>query len=210
MKRIILILLIGVITLLVNAKQTEHKTHNPLNTMTLTEYYDYECPHCRQMNVVIEQLRAKFPNLKVNYRVVPLLNANSKAIAQFALATKKQHQWQNAHQLLMQSKEEPTVSTVEHIVGELNLDKTNLFSTMQSTAIQQQIQNNIDDANQYAIQGALYLPIFVFQVKNNRPIVLRGEQPYALLAAVAKQFSEAGDVPQSNSKHRKQSASKTN
>ena len=162
-------------------------------TVILTEYYDYECPHCRRMAALIQALQENHPNLKVIDQVTPVLNARSRLIASFALAAKVQGKWQAVHDKLMQLTSVPSIHDVNYLINTLKLNRTAILKTMSDTAIQQALNRNIKQATQYSIQGALRLPIFVFTSTDEKlqPIVLVGEQPYPLLSAVVQQLGEA-------------------
>jgi predicted DsbA family dithiol-disulfide isomerase len=168
---------------------------NPENKITLVEYYDYECPHCRRMESVIERLQARYPNLQIIYRVTPVINNRSRDIAFFALAVKSQHKWQMVHQALMQLPNAPTWFDVNRIVIELKFNKQLLFKTMQQGKIQQQINRNIKEAEAHAVRGGIYLPMLIFKSSSKKQVItLLGEQPYTLLSAVVQQLSSKAHV----------------
>lgn len=162
------------------------------STVTLTEYFDYECPHCRKMEPVVQQLRENYPNLKVEQRVTPLLNDNSRFVASFALASQSTNSGQAVHELLMSSSIAPTVETVVSLVTRLQLNPLELKRIMNTDAVQQTLTQNIQSAQHYAVNGNIYLPIWVFSDADEKgqTITLSGEQPYPLLAAVVQQLSE--------------------
>lgn len=171
-------------------------TGNPADSVTLVEYYDYECPHCRRMEPVIDKLQAQYPNLKVVHRVTPLLTPASRPVASFALASESQGKWQAVHQQLMASFAAPTLRDAKMIATKLGLNIQAIMSTMQSNKVQQQIAQNIQLANTHAVAGGIYLPILVFGQTNGQgqPIVLTGEQPYALLSAIVQQLGHDAHV----------------
>lgn len=172
-------------------------TGNPKGNVTLVEYYDYECPHCRRMGSVIDQLQALYPNLKVVHRVTPLLTSESRLIASFVLAARSQGKWKALHQQLIASFVSPTLNDAEKLATRLGLNTTKILNTMQSRTIQQEIVTNIKLANTHAIANGIYLPILVFGQSNGhgQPIVLTGEQPYSLLLAIVQQLSRNAYVP---------------
>jgi protein-disulfide isomerase len=169
-------------------------TGNPDGAVRLVEYYDYECPHCRRMEPVIDSLQAEYQDLRVIHRVTPLLTPASRGIASVALAAKMQNQkvWFKIHNVLMQLNATPTLSNALHIATELGLNPETLSHEMQDKAVQHQINQNIKSANKYAIDGAIYLPILVFSQSNGQgqSIILRGEQPRALLSAIVQQLGD--------------------
>lgn len=168
-------------------------TGNLNGKVTLVEYYDYECPHCRKMERVIEALQHEYPNLKIIHRVTPLLNKNSRFVASFALAAKNQGQWQAVHQLLMRSIDAPGVDKVVSIVTQLGLNPHQLKNDMRKQDVQQQLATNIQLAKKHSIQGNIYFPILVFGHANGKgqSITLIGEQPYSLVSAIVTQLGEA-------------------
>lgn len=170
-------------------------TGNPQGRATLVEYFDYECPHCRRMEPVIEQLERQYPNLKVVHRVTPLLTPASRRVASFVLAAQQQGQWQALHQRLMLSLSTPTLNGAETTATQMGLNVAALLKQMQADSVQQQISHNIQLVQAHAVQGGIYLPVLVFGRSNGQgqAITLTGEQPYPLLAAIVKQLSTSND-----------------
>ena len=72
----------------------------PKNAVTLVEYYDYECPHCRKMSSVIERLQREYPTLNIIHRVTPVLTPTSRVVASFTLAVPANMR-KRLHQILM-------------------------------------------------------------------------------------------------------------
>lgn len=171
-------------------------TGNPTGSVTLIEYYDYECPHCRRMEPILNKLKAHYSNLKIVHRVTPLLTPASRPVASFALASDLQRKWQAVHQQLMASGAAPTLRDAERIATKLGLNIQKILSILQGNKVQQQIAQNIQLANTHAISGGIYLPILVFGQSNGQgqPIVLYGEQPYALLSAIVQQLNKDAHV----------------
>lgn len=167
-------------------------TGNPKGRVTLVEYYDYECPHCRRMAPVIHRLHTTYPYLKVVYRVTPLLTPASRDVASIALAAQAQPQWCALHHALMASRTAPTVEDALQKATQLGLSAQRLVNEMQAPVVQHQLAENIHLVKGHAIRGRLALPIFVFgRSTGMRPMItLTGEQPYTLLAAIVKQLGE--------------------
>lgn len=169
----------------------------PDGAVKLVEYYDYECPHCRRMNPVIDALKMQYPNLEVTYRVTPLLTSASRGIASIALSEKYQSRdaWRKFHHDLMQFNNTLTIFDAWHIASELGAKPAVLTRMMKSQKVQNQINKNIKMVNRYAVNGGIYLPIFIFSGQSqlnekNQSIVLIGEQPRTLLSAIIQQLSD--------------------
>ncbi len=168
-------------------------TGNPNGIVTLVEYYDYECPHCRRMERVIDRLQRSYPELRVVHRVTPLLTKESYNIARFTLSVQRQagtQAWQALHQRLMQSSHPLTLSDAQEVATELDLNTAAILKSMQQSSIQQDITNNITLAERHAIAGHVYLPILVLGASTGegQVIALTGEQPYDLLFAIVQQL----------------------
>ncbi len=168
-------------------------TANTNSRIILVEYYDYECPHCRRMESVIDQLQRSYPELQVIHRVTPLLTTESYPVTSFTLAVREQGGWQvweALHQRLMQLSRAPTFRDAQEITTDLGLNTPVILKEMQQSDIQQEMMKNINLAESHAIAGHVYLPILVFGLSDSRgpQIVLTGEQPYELLSAIVQQL----------------------
>jgi NhaA family Na+:H+ antiporter len=75
--------------------------------VTLVEYGDYECPHCRQVAPIIEQLRERFGGrLRYVFRHLPLTTAhpNAQLAAEAAEAAAAQGKFWEMHDLLFEHR----------------------------------------------------------------------------------------------------------
>ncbi len=61
---------------------------NPAGDVTLVEFFDYNCPYCRQMAPLMTQAEAEDPQLRIVYKEFPILGPNSVVAAKAALAAK--------------------------------------------------------------------------------------------------------------------------
>src|SRR5262249_24609588 len=63
---------------------------NPKGTVTIVEFFDYQCPHCKEMEAIIEKLVGKDKNLRVVYKELPIFGTNSRFASNAALASQEQ------------------------------------------------------------------------------------------------------------------------
>lgn len=61
--------------------------------VTIVSYADYQCPYCRQVHPVLEQLAEEDPKVRIVYRDWPIFGAASIEAAKLAIAS----QWQGKH-----------------------------------------------------------------------------------------------------------------
>lgn len=171
--------------------------------VTLIEYYDYECPHCRRMNRVINGLRQHYPNVRFVQRGTPLLNSNSRIVANLALAAKELQPDNTLHQALLSLPFAPTPSNVLMLAKKLKLNTAQLVHVAQSKRVQQQLQRNIQAVSHYAIRGIIHLPTIVVKNTANNTYKLFGEHSYQLLAAIIEQLAD-DNVQTTQNKNRPQ------
>ena len=62
---------------------------NPDGKVTLTEFYDYRCPHCANIAPKIVELIRSHPGLRVVFKEMPIFGATSQHAAYAAMAVKK-------------------------------------------------------------------------------------------------------------------------
>jgi len=126
---------------------------NPLGDATLVEFFDYNCPYCRDVASVMAEAEAADPGLKIIYKEFPILGPNSVLAAKAALASERQGKYGEFHKLMMQNSgpaDETSVFVAAETVG-LNIEQLRI--DMEDPAIQAQIDRNIDLALALRING---------------------------------------------------------
>jgi NhaA family Na+:H+ antiporter len=82
--------------------------HGPVDApVTLVEYGDYECPHCRQVAPIVEKLREQFGDrLRYVFRHFPIatMHPNAQLAAQAAEAAAAQGRFWEMHELLFEKQ----------------------------------------------------------------------------------------------------------
>ena len=69
------------------------KRTRPGYDVTIVEFFDYNCPYCRRMEPVLNNLLASDPKVRIVYRDWPIFGPASREAARAAIAS----QWQNRH-----------------------------------------------------------------------------------------------------------------
>jgi len=122
--------------------------------VTLVEFGDYECPACGEYNPLVKQLLTEFAG-KINYifRNYPLnQHTNALISSQAAEAAGLQGKFWQMHDRLYESVSDwSTASDAKSIfVGyaqALGLDVNKFKTDMDSTAVKDKIQNDVNDGN---------------------------------------------------------------
>lgn len=126
---------------------------NPEGDVTLVEFFDYNCPYCRQVAPHMTKAETDDPKLRIVYKEFPILGANSSFAAKAALAAHRQGKYVPFHRALMEAKGTVTESGVLDAAGRVGLDLPRLKADMADRAIQAAIDRNLVLARALNING---------------------------------------------------------
>ena len=151
---------------------------------TLVEFFDYNCPYCRQVAPVMIEAEAADPALRIVYKEFPILGPNSLFAAKAALAAERQGKYAEFHKAMMlmdgPADEAATVATA----AEIGLDLDRLRADMQDPSIQAEIGRNMELAGALRISGT---PSFVVGDE-----ILRGATDLATIQALIEEGRDSG------------------
>jgi len=126
---------------------------NPKGDVTLVEFFDYNCPYCRQVAPVMEQAAAADAKLRIVYKEFPILGPNSTYAAKAALAIHRQGKYEAFHYALMQGRGSVDASRVEEAAAKAGADIARMKSDMDDPAIAAAIDKNLALARELRING---------------------------------------------------------
>lgn len=131
---------------------------NPDGDITLTEFFDYNCPHCRTMLPLIQQLVSSDPNLRVVYREWPVFGAGSDFAARASLATLPMGRYWQMHAGLLTMRGRAEEATVMRVAREVGLDEAALREAMLVEPIERHINTSHMLADHMGLAGT---PTFI-------------------------------------------------
>lgn len=131
---------------------------NPKGDITLTEFFDYNCPFCRQMAPLIPQLIKDDPKLRIVFREWPVFGEGSEHAAQAALASLQQGKYWQMHQGLMALKEPARESSTLKVAKKVGLDIDRMKKDMESEAVQSHISRSFELGDHMGLIGT---PTFI-------------------------------------------------
>jgi protein-disulfide isomerase len=143
----------------------------------LVEFFDYQCPHCKEMATTIKKLAADNPQLQVIFKELPFY-PGSKYAAKAALAAKEQGNYFDFHNALFKLSRPLTKDKVLKEAGKIGLHMDKLKADMQQPAIKKEIANNMKLAQAMGLVGT---PTFIVQSAKNK------QQTYYVPGQVSKQ-----------------------
>jgi len=126
---------------------------NPEGDVTLVEFFDYNCPYCRQMAPVIVEAERADPQLRIVYKEFPILGPDSVFAAQAALAAHRQERYVAFHQALMRVSGKVDKEAVLATAAEMGLDLDLLRADMEGPEALAAIDRNLALAQALRING---------------------------------------------------------
>lgn len=103
--------------------------------ITLTEFFDYNCPHCRSVVGRIPELIAADPQLRIAYREWPVFGEGSEFAATAALASLEQGKYWELHHALLTMNGRAEEASVMRTARRIGLDEARLRRDMQADHI---------------------------------------------------------------------------
>lgn len=96
---------------------------NSQGNLTLVEFLDYRCPHCRVMNETLKQAAAGEPYVKIIIRPVAWVDPKeSSNIAAFVAAAARQGKGAELHDKILSSTEAVSLNMAKKMASELAID----------------------------------------------------------------------------------------
>lgn len=159
------------------ASSTSPVVGNAQGKVTLVEFFDYQCIHCKRMSNVIDQLVKDNPNLKVIYKQFPIFGETSQYAAKAALAAQLQgsEKFLAFHTALMNSKKALDQDTVLALAKKAGLDTDQLAKDINAKSVQQELDNNFQLANKMGIRFTPVLIVSNSDLKASKPTMIPGE-----------------------------------
>lgn len=136
-------------------------TGNPNGSVTLVEFMDYQCGHCREMAPVVEGLVHQDKNVRYVVKELPIFGATSRFAAEIALAAYKQNpkNFGKLHAALFKLKKPLTTKAVLSAARKAGYNSATLEKmTKNDKALMQQIKANFTLAQELGIIGT---PTFI-------------------------------------------------
>jgi protein-disulfide isomerase len=131
---------------------------NPAGDVTVVEFFDYRCPHCRRMAPVIKTLLTEDPRVRLVYKELPILGEESVLAARAALAARRQGRYAEAHDRLMAETGPLTKASVVQTLAAIGLDPERLRADMDAPEVATLIGRELALAQALGIHGT---PAFV-------------------------------------------------
>lgn len=131
---------------------------NASGDITLTEFFDYNCPYCRVMVADIHQLISEDPQLRAVLREWPVFGAGSLYSARASLASLRQGRFWQFHTGLMGIEGQAGDKSALPVAKAAGLDMDRLRKDMDDIVIARQIEHSWILAENMGLAGT---PTFI-------------------------------------------------
>jgi protein-disulfide isomerase len=125
----------------------------PDASVTLVEFFDYNCGYCKKSLPTILKLLETDKDLKIVFKELPILSPGSVVAAKAAIAARKQEKYWELHQAFMQfagAKDEATVLAIAEKTG---LDMDRLKKDMEAPEVVDILSANAKLARAIGVEG---------------------------------------------------------
>jgi protein-disulfide isomerase len=157
---------------------------NAQGKVTIVEFFDYRCVHCRHVAPTIDRLVSSNASVRVVYKNFPVLGEPSVLAARGAVAAQQQGGWPKLHRAMLAFEGDFTVESILALGASVGLDSAKLKTDMMSPATDKALQANMTLA---AALGLDATPSFVIGDR-----VIRGAlSPEAFQALVDEEAAKS-------------------
>lgn len=164
---------------------------NPQGSVTLVEFFDYQCIHCKKMEPVIEELVSKNPELRVVFKEFPIFGESSVFATKAAMAAAKQGKYLPMQSALLKTKEHLTNKIVLDAAKTLGLNMEEFQKDIDSQVSTEMVSANRKLAESIHLLGTPALIVAATPKgqldKNIEPTFIPGGSSVANLQAIINQ-----------------------
>lgn len=151
---------------------------NPNGNVTLVEFFDYQCIHCKKMKPVISELVKNNKNLRVIYKEFPIFGKNSELASKAALAAAMQGKYKAMQDALLSKDKRLDKKEIMDAAKSAGLDIPQLKKDMDSKTVKNALMANRNLAENMNLMGT---PAFIIAStpdgkfdKNSNPAFIPG------------------------------------
>lgn len=126
---------------------------NPKGTITVVEFFDYQCPHCSDMAPVVETIIKNNPDVRFVFKEFPIRGPSSELAARAALAANKQGKYYEFSHALLTAKQPITQELIDQTAQKVSLNVDQLKKDMNDKAVDKQIKDNMQLAQNLKLFG---------------------------------------------------------
>jgi 2-hydroxychromene-2-carboxylate isomerase len=123
--------------------------------ISVVEFVDYECPHCKQAQTLLRQLIEEYPNdVKVYFKHFPLsLHNKARLAAEGAVAAHKQGKFWPYNEKVWANSENLTPAVLEKAAKEAGVDVARWRADMESDGVKRRVEADKSEGSDLGINA---------------------------------------------------------
>ena len=137
---------------------------NPNGSVTIVEFFDYQCGHCKEMSKTMQDLLTANKNVKLVLKELPIFGGNSQIAAKAALASVKQGKFYAFHKAMLGASNPLNKDKIFDTAKSVGLNIDQLKKDMESPEVAAQVKANFKLAQTLHLAGT---PAFILSNKAN-------------------------------------------
>lgn len=126
---------------------------NMKGNVTVVEFFDYQCIHCKKMAPVMDNVVKKDADLRVIYKEFPIFGKSSEYASRAALAAGMQGKYKAMHDALLSLEKRLDKKLVLDTAKKIGLDMTKLQKDMNSKEVSDVLESNRKLAEKMHLMG---------------------------------------------------------
>jgi predicted DsbA family dithiol-disulfide isomerase len=128
---------------------------NASGRVTVVEFVDYECPHCKHAQTLLRQVVEEYPgDVKTYFKHFPLnSHTNARLAAEGAVAAQKQGKFWPFNEKVWANSDNLTPAVLEKAAKEVGLDLPRWRTDMDSDAVKARVQSDKSEGNDLGIMA---------------------------------------------------------
>ncbi len=150
---------------------------NPDASVTVIEFFDYNCGYCKKAFPDVQELVAKDSDVRVVFQEFPVLGQSSEEAARWSLAAQKQGKYFEYHAALMDYRGQKNKAALLSLARDVGLDTEQLETDANSPEIAAAIERSRTIARDLNINGT---PAFIVQKEFYRGYLGEGGLEHAV------------------------------
>lgn len=131
---------------------------NLKGSVTIVEFFDYQCIHCKKMSPTLDSLVKKDSDLRIIYKEFPIFGKSSDFASKAALAAGMQNKYLAMHEALLKTDKRLDEQVIMDIAKSVGLNLQKLKTDMDSKEVTEILDTNRELAEKLHLMGT---PAFI-------------------------------------------------
>jgi len=139
---------------------------NPQGDVTIVEYFDYQCPYCKKIAPVLDQVLRDDKQVRLVLKDWPILGDPSGYAARLVHATKYQDRYEAAHRALIGRTGKLTEAAIDETLAQAGVDVEKAKADLETNraAIDALMKRNTEQAQAFGFLGTPGFVVGTFRV----------------------------------------------